>query len=202
MPRSVFCPAGNSFHSAKQAGMTSALLSQALCGELSASRLHVIRRPLTSLLHFVPQQLRHVRRDVFSRRCSLCTAAARSLAAVKAHALEDTSPYKTLQPGDHEWSGLAAWRASGVDDRRHWGPKGPVAQVRQVSHPACSAGSDKYCRRLPDLMRPRRVVDGHRSADRLPASVQNRSVGVSRTVLFRRAASSCSWAPNARIATV
>ncbi len=126
----------------KQAGMTSLLLSQALCGELSASRLHVIRRPFTSLLHFVPHQLQNVRRDVSSRRCSLCTAAVSSPAAVKAPAAEDTSLHQALQPRDHEWPGLAAWRASGIDDRRHWGPKGPVAQVNLVSHPACSPGRE------------------------------------------------------------
>ena len=131
----------------KRADMSSALLSQALCGELSASRLQVIRRPLTSLLHFVPHQLRTVRRDVSSRRCSLCTAAASSPAAVVAPVLEDTSPHQSLQPRDHEWPGLAAWRASGIDDRRHWGLKGPVVQVSQRSKPACSLGMTQHCRR-------------------------------------------------------
>ena len=79
--------------------MSSALLSQALCAELSASRLHVIRRPLTSLLHFSPQPLQDVRHD---RRAASCTARASSLVTAQTPTPADASQQQLWARTDDE----------------------------------------------------------------------------------------------------
>ena len=109
--------------------MTSALLSQALRGELGPCRIHLIRRPFVTLLNFVPRQLHSSTRDRPERLYTYCTAA-QSPAALATLASPDTLQLQQQCARDeHEWPGLAAWRSSGVDDRRHWGPNGPERPV-------------------------------------------------------------------------
>ena len=112
--------------------LSQALLSHTICGELNAGKLHVLRRPLTSLMHFAPQKLQDSGRDASKRRCRGCTATGSSLAAAQTQSPLKASQQQLSTRIEPEWHGLVDWRASGVDARRHWGPRGPEAQVRPL----------------------------------------------------------------------
>jgi hypothetical protein len=120
--------------------MTSTLLSQALCGELGPCRMHLIQRPFVSLLHFVPRRLLSSTRNQPERQRAHCTATGSSTAALATLAPpEIVQQQQQCGRDEHEWPGLAAWRSSGVDDRRHWGRNGPE---RPVCAGSCGAAAD------------------------------------------------------------
>ena len=123
-----------------------ALFSHACCERAAfCQRLHIMQKPLTSLLDFAPRchQRTHQQRRSFGWQTHHHHR--HDATAQVQCSLRGASSAVELRPADPPcgcpdvWQGLQPWRHSGIDSRRTWGHAGPTFQVCPASLAQCAA---------------------------------------------------------------